>query len=130
MDFDPLLRSPVDQHPHQWINDFYASVVEAGISCAKSKVAEAAKVTENTQRDLNIALINELSMTLNALELILVMYDAASTKWNFLPFVLVWWADTVLELIHITLRIAEQSGYYPQVVLAGRRINDGLADYY
>ena len=116
----------------QWINDFYASVVEAGTYLAPSlKVAEAAKVIENTQRDLNIALINELSMIFERLGIDTGdVLDAASTKWNFLPFRpgLVGGHCIGVDPYYLTYK-AEQSGYYPQVVLAGRRINDGLADW-
>jgi UDP-N-acetyl-D-galactosamine dehydrogenase len=110
----------------------YASVVEAGIHCASSiKVAEAAKVIENTQRDLNIALMNELSMIFDRLGIdTLDVLEAAGTKWNFLPFKpgLVGGHCIGVDPYYLTYR-AERAGYHPQVVLAGRRINDGMGKF-
>lgn len=110
----------------------YASVVTAGVHKASSiKVAEAAKVIENTQRDLNIALMNELSvvfarMGIDTAEVI----AAASTKWNFLPFRpgLVGGHCIGVDPYYLTYK-AEQLGYIPQVILAGRRINDNMGRY-
>jgi UDP-N-acetyl-D-glucosamine/UDP-N-acetyl-D-galactosamine dehydrogenase len=107
----------------------YGAVVKAGIHRAPSiKVAEAAKVIENTQRDLNIAFMNELSAICHALHI--DTHDviaAARTKWNFLPFYpgLVGGHCIGVDPYYLTHR-AEQAGYHPQVILAGRRINDGV----
>jgi UDP-N-acetyl-D-galactosamine dehydrogenase len=107
----------------------YGSVVKAGIHRAPSiKVAEAAKVIENTQRDLNIAFMNELSEICQSLEIDTGdVLAAASTKWNFLPFYpgLVGGHCIGVDPYYLTHR-AEQAGYRPQVILAGRRINDNM----
>jgi UDP-N-acetyl-D-glucosamine/UDP-N-acetyl-D-galactosamine dehydrogenase len=107
----------------------YGSVVEAGVHRAPSiKVAEAAKVIENTQRDLNIALMNELSAICHALGIDTGdVLAAAKTKWNFLPFFpgLVGGHCIGVDPYYLTHR-AERAGYHPQVILAGRRINDGV----
>lgn len=110
----------------------YGSIVEAGIHRAPSiKVAEAAKVIENTQRDLNIALMNELSMIFNRLGIdTLDVLEAAGTKWNFLPFKpgLVGGHCIGVDPYYLTYK-SESVGYHPQVVLAGRRINDGMGKF-
>src|SRR5690348_3204897 len=107
----------------------YGSVVTAGIHRAPSiKVAEAAKVIENTQRDLNIAFMNELSAIFHALGIDTNdVLAAARTKWNFLPFYpgLVGGHCIGVDPYYITDR-AEKAGYHPEVILAGRRINDGM----
>jgi UDP-N-acetyl-D-glucosamine/UDP-N-acetyl-D-galactosamine dehydrogenase len=107
----------------------YGSVVEAGVHRAPSiKVAEAAKVIENTQRDLNIALMNELSAICHALGIDTGdVLTAAKTKWNFLPFFpgLVGGHCIGVDPYYLTHR-AERAGYHPEVILAGRRINDGV----
>ena len=107
----------------------YGSVVHAGIHLAPSiKVAEAAKVIENTQRDLNIAFMNELSLIFQALEIDTGdVLAAASTKWNFLPFQpgLVGGHCIGVDPYYLTYR-AEKAGYHPEVILAGRRINDEM----
>ncbi len=107
----------------------YGSVVTAGIHKAPSiKVAEAAKVIENTQRDLNIALMNELSAICHLLDIDTVdVLAAAQTKWNFLPFTpgLVGGHCIGVDPYYLTHR-AEKAGYHPEVILAGRRINDGV----
>jgi UDP-N-acetyl-D-glucosamine/UDP-N-acetyl-D-galactosamine dehydrogenase len=107
----------------------YATVVKAGIHKAPSiKVAEAAKVIENTQRDLNIALMNELSAICHLLKIDTVdVLTAAQTKWNFLPFTpgLVGGHCIGVDPYYLTHR-AEKVGYHPEVILAGRRINDGV----
>ena len=107
----------------------YGSVVKAGIHRAPSiKVAEAAKVIENTQRDLNIAFMNELSLIFQALEIDTGdVLAAARTKWNFLPFQpgLVGGHCIGVDPYYLTYR-AERAGYHPEVILAGRRINDGM----
>jgi UDP-N-acetyl-D-galactosamine dehydrogenase len=105
----------------------YSSVVRAGIHRAPSiKVAEAAKVIENTQRDLNIALMNELSAICHALNIdTMDVLAAAGTKWNFLPFTpgLVGGHCIGVDPYYLTHR-AEKAGYHPEIILAGRRIND------
>ncbi|QUS39135.1 nucleotide sugar dehydrogenase [Tardiphaga alba] len=107
----------------------YGSVVSAGIHRAPSiKVAEAAKVIENTQRDLNIAFMNELSLIFKALEIDTGdVLAAARTKWNFMPFQpgLVGGHCIGVDPYYLTFR-AEKAGYHPEVILAGRRINDGM----
>jgi UDP-N-acetyl-D-galactosamine dehydrogenase len=107
----------------------YGSVVTAGIHCAPSiKVAEAAKVIENTQRDLNIAFMNELSLIFQALNIDTGdVLAAARTKWNFMPFQpgLVGGHCIGVDPYYLTYR-AEKAGYHPEVILAGRRINDGM----
>ena len=107
----------------------YGAVVKAGIHRAPSiKVAEAAKVIENTQRDLNIAFMNELSLIFRALEIDTGdVLAAARTKWNFLPFQpgLVGGHCIGVDPYYLTYR-AEKAGYHPEVILAGRRINDGM----
>ena len=111
------------------VADVYGSVVTAGVHRAPSiKVAEAAKVIENTQRDLNIALMNELSAICHALRIDTGdVLAAARTKWNFLPFLpgLVGGHCIGVDPYYLTHR-AERAGYHPQVILAGRRINDGV----
>jgi len=112
------------------VRALYASVITAGVHPATSiKVAEAAKVIENTQRDLNIALVNELSIIFDRIGIdTLEVLEAAGTKWNFLPFRpgLVGGHCIGVDPYYLTHK-AEQLGYHPQVILAGRRINDGMA---
>ena len=112
-----------------WIDGFYGSVIRAGTHQASSlKVAEAAKVIENTQRDLNIALANELAMIFRKLSIdTLDVLEAAGSKWNFLPFRpgLVGGHCIGVDPYYLTHK-AEEVDYHPQVVLAGRRINDGM----
>jgi UDP-N-acetyl-D-galactosamine dehydrogenase len=107
----------------------YGSIIEAGVHRASSiKVAEAAKVIENTQRDLNIALVNELSLIFRRIGIdTLEVLEAAGTKWNFLPFRpgLVGGHCIGVDPYYLTHK-AEALGYHPQVILAGRRINDGM----
>ena len=111
------------------VADVYGSVVTAGIHRAPSiKVAEAAKVIENTQRDLNIAFMNELSLIFQALNIDTGdVLAAARTKWNFMPFQpgLVGGHCIGVDPYYLTYR-AEKAGYHPEVILAGRRINDGM----
>lgn len=116
----------------QIVDSLYSRIITAGTYLASSiKVAEAAKVIENTQRDLNIALINELAIIFNRLgidtEEVLL---AAGTKWNFLPFRpgLVGGHCIGVDPYYLTHK-AQAVGYYPEVILAGRRINDGMAKY-
>ncbi len=110
----------------------YEGVVAAGVHRASSiRVAEAAKVIENTQRDLNIALMNELAIIFDKLGIdTLEVLQAAGTKWNFLPFRpgLVGGHCIGVDPYYLTHK-AEMLGYHPQVILAGRRINDGMAKY-
>ena len=112
-----------------WVDALYGSIIEAGTHLAPSlKVAEAAKVIENTQRDLNIALVNELAIIFRQMGIdTLDVLEAAGTKWNFLPFRpgLVGGHCIGVDPFYLTHK-AEQLGYHPQVVLAGRRINDGM----
>ena len=111
------------------IDALYASIIEAGTHKAPSiEVAEAAKVIENTQRDLNIALMNELAIIFHKLDLDTnEILAAAATKWNFLPFRpgLVGGHCIGVDPYYLTHR-AQEIGYHPEVVLAGRRINDGM----
>ncbi len=114
------------------ISELYASVITAGVYPASSiKVAEAAKVIENTQRDLNIALMNELAIVFHRMGIdTLEVLKTAGTKWNFLPFRpgLVGGHCIGVDPYYLTHK-AEVLGYHPQVILAGRRINDGMASY-
>jgi len=118
-----------DERTLELIAAVYGSVVKAGIHKAPSiKVAEAAKVIENTQRDLNIALMNELSAICHLLDIDTGdVLAAAQTKWNFLPFTpgLVGGHCVGVDPYYLTHR-AEKAGYHPEVILAGRRINDGV----
>jgi UDP-N-acetyl-D-galactosamine dehydrogenase len=111
------------------VGDLYASIITAGVHRAGSiKIAEAAKVIENTQRDLNIALMNELALIFGRMGIdTLEVLQAAGTKWNFLPFRpgLVGGHCIGVDPYYLTHK-AEMIGYHPQVILAGRRINDGM----
>jgi UDP-N-acetyl-D-galactosamine dehydrogenase len=115
-----------------YVNDLYASIVTAGTHKASSiKVAEAAKVIENTQRDINIALINELSLIFHRLGIDTEeVLKAAGTKWNFLPFRpgLVGGHCIGVDPYYLTYK-AEETGYRPEIILAGRRLNDSMAEY-
>jgi UDP-N-acetyl-D-galactosamine dehydrogenase len=112
-----------------FIDSVYASIVTAGTHKASSiKVAEAAKVIENTQRDVNIALINELAMIFERIGIDTEeVLEAAGTKWNFLPFRpgLVGGHCIGVDPYYLTYK-AQQLGYHPQMILAGRRINDNM----
>lgn len=114
------------------VDALYRSIVVAGTHKASSiKVAEAAKVIENTQRDLNIALINELAKLFSRLEIdTLEVLEAAGTKWNFLPFRpgLVGGHCIGVDPYYLTHK-AQAVGYHPEVILAGRRINDGMGRF-
>ena len=114
------------------VDALYAEIITAGTYKAESiKVAEAAKVIENTQRDLNIALINELAIIFNRMGIDTeAVLKAAGTKWNFLPFRpgLVGGHCIGVDPYYLTSK-AEKVGYHPQVILAGRRINDGMGAY-
>ena len=114
------------------VANLYSSVVTAGVHRASNiKVAEAAKVIENTQRDLNIALMNELALIFEKIGIdTLEVLQAAGTKWNFLPFRpgLVGGHCIGVDPYYLTYK-ADMLGYHPQVILAGRRINDGMGAY-
>jgi UDP-N-acetyl-D-galactosamine dehydrogenase len=116
----------------QTIAKVYGSIITAGVYQASSiKVAEAAKVIENTQRDLNIALMNELAIIFSRIGIdTLDVLKAAGTKWNFLPFRpgLVGGHCIGVDPYYLTYK-SDMLGYHPQVILAGRRINDGMAAY-
>ncbi|MDA8660032.1 Vi polysaccharide biosynthesis UDP-N-acetylglucosamine C-6 dehydrogenase TviB [Luminiphilus sp.] len=114
------------------VDKLYAGIITAGTYKAESiRVAEAAKVIENTQRDLNIALVNELAMIFNRMDIDTeAVLKAAGTKWNFLPFKpgLVGGHCIGVDPYYLTYK-AEAVGYNPEVILAGRRINDGMGAY-
>ena len=114
------------------VQKLYGDIIDAGVYPASSiRVAEAAKVIENTQRDLNIALMNELSLIFNRMGIdTLEVLEAAGTKWNFLPFRpgLVGGHCIGVDPYYLTHK-AEMLGYQPQVILAGRRINDSMGKY-
>lgn len=124
--------SGMDDDTLDTVASIYEMVVTAGVHRASSiKVAEAAKVIENTQRDLNIALINELALIFNKMNIPTQdVLAAAGTKWNFLKFTpgLVGGHCIGVDPYYLTHK-AEQIGYLPQVILAGRRINDGMGKY-
>ena len=115
-----------------FVDRLYKSIISAGTHKTSSiKVAEAAKVIENTQRDLNIALVNELALIFNRLGIdTLEILEAAGTKWNFLPFRpgLVGGHCISVDPYYLTHK-AQEIGYHPEVILAGRRINDQMASY-
>jgi len=121
-----------DAETLQTVAQVYEMVVTAGVHRAASiKVAEAAKVIENTQRDLNIALMNELALIFGRMDISTRdVLAAAGTKWNFLPFTpgLVGGHCIGVDPYYLTHK-AEQIGYHPQVILAGRRINDGMGKH-
>lgn len=116
----------------KFVDDLYSSIITAGTHLASSiKVAEAAKVIENTQRDLNIAIINEFAKIFNILGIdSQEVLEAAGTKWNFLPFKpgLVGGHCISVDPYYLTYK-AKEVGYQPEVILAGRRINDGMGQY-
>ena len=121
-----------DQATADLLTKIYGSVVRAGIHRASSiKVAEAAKVIENTQRDLNIALMNELAVIFGRMGIdTLEVLEAAGSKWNFLPFRpgLVGGHCIGVDPYYLTFK-AEELGFHPEVILAGRRINDNMGKY-
>lgn len=114
------------------IDDLYKSVITAGTYCATSlKVAEAAKVIENSQRDINIAFVNELSKIFNRMGIdTLEVLEAAGTKWNFLPFRpgLVGGHCIGVDPYYLAQK-AQEVGYHPEIILAGRRLNDSMGHY-
>ena len=121
-----------DSETLERVAGIYGRIVDAGVYRASSlEVAEAAKVIENTQRDLNIALMNELAIIFDRLAIpTKEVLEAAGTKWNFLPFTpgLVGGHCIGVDPYYLTAR-AEAAGYYPQVILSGRRINDGMGGF-
>ncbi|QBZ97858.1 nucleotide sugar dehydrogenase [Flavobacterium sangjuense] len=116
----------------QKVNDLYKSVITAGTHLAPSiKVAEAAKVIENSQRDINIAFVNELAKIFNLLEIDThSVLEAAGTKWNFLPFKpgLVGGHCIGVDPYYLAQK-AQEKGYHPEIILAGRRLNDSMGEY-
>jgi len=114
------------------IDNIYGSIIKAGTYKASSiKVAEAAKVIENAQRDINIAFVNELSKIFNKLNIDTIeVLEAAETKWNFLPFRpgLVGGHCIGVDPYYLAQK-AQEVGYHPEIILAGRRINDGMGEY-
>lgn len=121
-----------DEATLERVAEVYASVVEAGVFRAQSiKVAEAAKVIENTQRDINIALMNELSIIFERMDIRTCdVLAAANSKWNFLPFTpgLVGGHCIGVDPYYLTAK-AEELGYHPQMILSGRRLNDNMSAF-
>ncbi|TVT28915.1 nucleotide sugar dehydrogenase [Salinicoccus cyprini] len=132
--FETITKVVSGQTPEvlEIVADVYSSVVEAGVhKAANIKVAEAAKVIENTQRDLNIALMNELAVIFNKVGIDTKdVLEAAGTKWNFLKFTpgLVGGHCIGVDPYYLTHK-AEELGHHPEVILAGRRINDNMANH-
>jgi len=124
--------SGIDEEALEEIAKVYGIIVEAGIYKAESiKVAEAAKVIENTQRDINIAFMNELSLIFNKMNInTKAVLEAAATKWNFLRFTpgLVGGHCIGVDPYYLAYK-AQQMGYHPEIILAGRRINDMMGKY-
>ncbi len=116
----------------RYVDELYDEIIDAGTHLTSSiKVAEAAKVIENTQRDVNIALVNELALIFNRLGIDTEeILEAAGTKWNFLPFRpgLVGGHCIGVDPYYLTHK-AEETGYHPDMILAGRRINDNMGEY-
>lgn len=116
----------------QKVNDLYASVITAGTHLAPTiKVAEAAKVIENSQRDINIAFVNELAKIFNLMDIDThAVLEAAGTKWNFLPFKpgLVGGHCIGVDPYYLAQK-AQEHGYHPEIILAGRRLNDSMGEY-
>ncbi|RYG52899.1 MAG: nucleotide sugar dehydrogenase, partial [Chitinophagaceae bacterium] len=116
----------------QKVNDLYKSVITAGTYLAPSiKVAEAAKVIENSQRDINIAFVNELAKIFNMMGInTSEVLEAAGTKWNFLPFKpgLVGGHCIGVDPYYLAQK-AQELGYHPEIILAGRRLNDSMGEY-
>ena len=114
------------------VNNLYKSIITAGTHLAPTiKVAEASKVIENSQRDINIAFVNELAKIFNLLDINTHdVLEAASTKWNFLPFKpgLVGGHCIGVDPYYLAQK-AQENGYHPEIILAGRRLNDGMGDY-
>lgn len=131
---DKILKVTSGSTPEigQKVNLLYQSVITAGTHLAPSiKVAEAAKVIENSQRDINIAFVNELAKIFNILEIdTQAVLAAAGTKWNFLPFKpgLVGGHCIGVDPYYLAQK-AQENGYHPEIILAGRRLNDSMGDY-
>ncbi|HBK82491.1 MAG TPA: nucleotide sugar dehydrogenase [Flavobacterium sp.] len=131
---DKILKVTSGSTPQvaQEVNDLYKSVIAAGTHLAPSiKVAEASKVIENSQRDINIAFVNELAKIFNLLDINTQdVLEAASTKWNFLPFKpgLVGGHCIGVDPYYLAQK-AQQKGYHPEIILAGRRLNDSMGEY-
>jgi len=123
------VTSGSNDETRQWVDNLYGSIIEAGtFSVSSVKCAEAAKIIENTQRDLNIALINELALIFNKMDLnTREILDAAATKWNFIKLFpgLVGGHCIGVDPYYLTYK-ARQIGYSPNVILSGRRINDSM----
>ena len=117
----------------KWVDDFYRSIINTGTYMAQSiKIAEAAKVIENTQRDINIALVNELSIIFSKMNIdIFDVLDAASTKWNFLDFRpgLVGGHCIGIDPYYLTWK-TEQIGYKPEMILSGRKLNEKMSSIF
>lgn len=131
---DKILKVTSGSTPEigQKVNQLYQSVITAGTYLAPSiKVAEAAKVIENSQRDINIAFVNELAKIFNILEIDThAVLEAAGTKWNFLPFKpgLVGGHCIGVDPYYLAQK-AQEMGYHPEIILAGRRLNDSMGEY-
>jgi UDP-N-acetyl-D-galactosamine dehydrogenase len=131
---DKILKVTSGSTPEigQKVNQLYQSVITAGTHLAPSiKVAEAAKVIENSQRDINIAFVNELAKIFNLLEIDThSVLEAAGTKWNFLPFKpgLVGGHCIGVDPYYLAQK-AQENGYHPEIILAGRRLNDSMGEY-
>ena len=131
---DKILKVTSGSTPEigQKVNQLYQSVITAGTHLASSiKVAEAAKVIENSQRDINIAFVNELAKIFNILEIdTQAVLEAAGTKWNFLPFKpgLVGGHCIGVDPYYLAQK-AQEKGYHPEIILAGRRLNDSMGEY-
>ena len=131
---DKILKVTSGSTPEigQKVNQLYQSVITAGTHLAPSiKVAEAAKVIENSQRDINIAFVNELAKIFNILEIdTQAVLEAAGTKWNFLPFKpgLVGGHCIGVDPYYLAQK-AQENGYHPEIILAGRRLNDSMGEY-
>jgi UDP-N-acetyl-D-galactosamine dehydrogenase len=131
---DKILKVTSGSTPEigQKVNQLYQSVITAGTHLAPSiKVAEAAKVIENSQRDINIAFVNELAKIFNILEIDThSVLEAAGTKWNFLPFKpgLVGGHCIGVDPYYLAQK-AQEKGYHPEIILAGRRLNDSMGEY-
>jgi len=131
---DKILKVTSGSTPEigQKVNQLYQSVITAGTHLAPSiKVAEAAKVIENSQRDINIAFVNELAKIFNLLEIDThAVLEAAGTKWNFLPFKpgLVGGHCIGVDPYYLAQK-AQENGYHPEIILAGRRLNDSMGEY-
>jgi len=131
---DKILKVTSGSTPEigQKVDQLYKSVITAGTHLAPSiKVAEAAKVIENSQRDINIAFVNELAKIFNILEIdTQAVLEAAGTKWNFLPFKpgLVGGHCIGVDPYYLAQK-AQEKGYHPEIILAGRRLNDSMGEY-